>query len=356
MPLFDNQTPEGIRARILERMETQLQTREGSFLYDVVSPAAFELWRNLMAMNELIAAFYVTQDSGEYLDKHADLLGLSRREGVKARAVLNFTGTDGTIIPAETAFYTTSGLKFFLSSDVVISEGTAAGEVIGEQVGDLYNVGAGEITQIAKNISGLSFVSEPAQGGVDEESDQSLYDRIDFRRKNPSTSGNASHYLQWARSRSNVGAAKVIPVWNGPGTVKVILTDYDFLPAKDDVVADCAAYIESQRPIGAQVTVVSAAQVYITVSAAMVLDGVTTVDQVIAEFRSGIQTYISKIVASYFSSLEAVDYYVYYSKIAAILAGIQGVVDYNGLTINGAAANVMIDSSSVPVLKEVTLT
>ena len=62
MPLFDD-TPESILERVLGRMDTDLQTREGSYAYDQAAPLALELWWVLMTLGELIEAFYVTPNS-----------------------------------------------------------------------------------------------------------------------------------------------------------------------------------------------------------------------------------------------------------------------------------------------------
>ena len=43
----------------------------------------------------------------------------------------------------------------------------------------------------------------------------------------PATSGNAYHYQQWALEVSGVGAAKVFPLDNGPGTVGILVVDND---------------------------------------------------------------------------------------------------------------------------------
>ena len=59
-----------------------------------------------MTLDELVTAFYVDADSGGYLDQHATLLGLARKEGTRAFAVIRFTGRNGTIIPAGTVFLT----------------------------------------------------------------------------------------------------------------------------------------------------------------------------------------------------------------------------------------------------------
>ena len=71
-------------------------------------------------------------------------------------------------------------------------------------------------------------------------------------------SGNINHYKQWARSVSGVGNAAVLPLWDGNGTVKVVVASEENEPLDEAIVSKVAQYIESVRPIGAEVTVVSA--------------------------------------------------------------------------------------------------
>lgn len=348
MPLFEDQTPEIIRSRILSRMESNLQTREGSYTSDMVSPVAFELWRVCMTLDEFISAFYVDENSGKYLDMHAELLGLARRQGTKASAVINFTGRDGATIPAGTSFFTASGLEFALSDDVVLVDGAGTGTLTASQVGDEYNVDPGEVDRILRNISGLdSFYNDSASGGTDQESDASLYARIVARRKEPPTSGNESHYKEWALSCNGVGDARVTPLWNGPGTVLVIILGYDKHPVDDVVTGACADYIETKRPVGACVTVMSAAATGISVSATVTLDANMSFAAVRAAFVSKLDTYLQ--------SLAFVQYVVHINQIGALLLSVDGVIDYADLTVNGGKSNVEIDSTAVPVIGEVTL-
>lgn len=348
MPLFEDQTPEVIRDRILSRMDTELQTREGSYAYNQASPIAFEIWRILMTLDELVHAFYVTPESGPWLDLHAALLALARREGTKATAVIHFTGKDGVIVPAGTQFFTVAGLEFQLVYDVTLKDGGGTGYLQAVSVGDIYNVGAGEITQIMRNIAGLEkWTHEDAVGGTDPESDASLFERIDFRRKRPATSGNENHYIGWARECDGVGAVKVQRLWDGPGTVRVIIVGDDGRPVDEAVVASCAAHIETQRPVTAEVTVISAESAPISVSAAVKLNGTVTLAEAQAEFAARLDAYLQPMAFE--------ENVVYYTRIGALLSSVEGVVDYEDLLVNGGTDNVAIADIAVPVPGEVTL-
>lgn len=348
MPLFEGTTPETILERILGRMDTELQTREGSYAYDQAAPIAFEIWRVLMTLDELIEAFYVNQDSGKYLDAHANLFAMARREGTKAAAKVRLFGRDGTVVPAGTAFYTDGGLEFRMAEDAAIQGGSAAGYLRAAEVGRRYNVPAGDIGQILRTIPGLErFESEAAEGGTDPEADADLYERLDEKRKRPPTSGNPGHYREWALSVDGVGAVRVTPLWRGPGTVKVLIAGYDRRPVDEAVVDACAKYIEGQRPVGADVTVASAKAVEVDVSARVVLEAGASLAAVQEAFVSELDTYLADAAFEEFT--------VYTHRVGALLMSIDGVVDYRDLTINGEAGNLELDTDSVPVTGEVVL-
>ena len=176
-----------------------------------------------------------------------------------------------------------------------------------------------------------------ASGGTDPETDSALLGRLLTRLREAATSGNASHYKQWALETDGVGAAKVVPLWNGAGMG----------PVDSAVTAACAAHIESVRPIGAAVTVQSVSTTAINVSAAVSVSASTTVGAVQAAFESAL--------AEYLQSISFEQYTVPYTRIGYLLAGIDGVLDYSGLTANGGTANITIAADCVPQVGTVSI-
>lgn len=348
MRLFEGLTPDTILERVLGRMDTDLQTREGSYAYDQAAPIVFEIWRALMTLDELVEAFYINEHSGPYLDAHAGLFAMARRQGTRAMTETLFCGRAGVTIPEGTAFYTADGLEFRLTHATTIEDSTAVGYLQAAEVGQRYNVAAGAINQTLRNISGLeSWRSRAADGGTDPEGDEALFARIDERRKRPPTSGNPNHYRQWALSVDGVGAVKVSPLWAGPGTVRVLIAGYDREPVTQAVVDACAAYIGTQRPVGADVTVASAQAVPIHVSARVVLEPGVSLAAVKAAFVSQLDAYLGELAFE--------EYTVYAHKVGALLIGIDGVMDYGGLTLNGSGENLKLGGDSVPTVGEVEL-
>lgn len=348
MPLFEGLTPETILERILSRMDTELQTREGSYAYDQAAPISFEIWRVLMTLEELIEAFYVNENSGPYLDAHARLFAMSRREGARAAAKMTFTGREGTAVPAGTVFYAGGAMEFRTTADAVILNGSAEGYVLAAEAGSRYNLPAGAIDQMARTIPGLEkFESAAAEGGADPESDGDLFRRLDEKRKRPPTSGNEAHYREWALSVNGVGAVRVTPLWRGPGTVKVLIAGFDRRPVDEAIVGDCARYIQTQRPVGADVTVASAVAVEVDVSARVTLAPTASLPAVEAAFRSRLDAYLA---GAAFEELT-----VYVNRVGALLMDVDGVVDYDGLALNGSEENLALGEDGVPVRGKVEL-
>jgi len=347
--VFEDITPESIKAAILADIGSGLDTREGSFLNDMISPVAMEIWKCYQSMNALVPIAYVDESSGGYIDQRCAEFGLTRKAGTKALAVMNFTGTDGTVVPAGTAFLTAGGFEYSLVDAVTLADGAGSGTVEATEVGSVYNVGAGEINTMVTAIAGLTaFENEAAAGGTDAEGDAALVSRLYARLQAPATSGNAFHYRQWALEVDGVGDAKVFPLWDGAGTVKVLIVGPEKEPVEPEVVAACAAHIEEERPIGATVTVESAEGLTINVATTVTIDSTTTIEAVQAAFESNIDAYIKSLAFSGYTLL--------YNRIAFFLLDIDGVVDYSVLTVNGGTSNISIGENQVPVLGTVTVT
>lgn len=350
--MFEDRTPETIKREVLEAIaadaRAEVSTIEGSYTDVLVGPLALEHSKVYQALSAVLAIAFPDEASGGYIDMEGGKYGIYRKAGTRARADMTLSGKAGVTVPAGTVFCTPDGLEFALPEDILLSGGTDACTVEAVEAGSAYNVGAGELSQMIQTISGLeSWDNTAAAGGTDEESDDALFARIDAYRKRPATSGNPAHYEQWALEVPGVGAALVIRTWDGPGTVKVIVADSNMAPAAEAIVEAVAAHIGEEQPIGAELTVVSAQALEITVAAAAVLDGSATLEQVKAAFAVSLTEYLRGLAFSAPSVL--------YNRVGYLLLSVPGVTDHTGLTLNGGTANVPIAKGQVPVLGEVTV-
>lgn len=144
------------------------------------------------------------------------------------------------------------------------------------------------------------------------------------------------------------GAVRVTPLWRGPGTVLVLVAGYDRHPVDELVVDACAQYIQTRRPVGAGVTVASAKAISVDVSAQVVLAAGATLTEVEAAFVDRLDAYLAGLAFE--------EFMVYTNRVGALLMSVDGVVDYDGLTVNGSGENLALGSDGVPVVGEVALT
>ena len=357
-------TAENLKQRILGRFTTDLQTREGSFTNDVISAMALELCNCYHSIAALLPMFYLDDTSGEYIDQQASAVAITRKTGTTATCSITFTGTNGATVPAGAAYYTQTGLAFYLDASVTIADGTATGTLTAADVGDEYNISAGEIVTALTNYTGVTgFSNGTASGGTDAEADTALLSRYLNQMRRAPTSGNPYQYQQWAESVDGVGAARIVSKWDGPGTVKVILTSQDMETVDETVRAAAADYIETQRPVGPAVTVVSASAHNLAVAATVSIDGTTTLAAVQTALQMATGNYLAELAQTAFAdtidldfdTMEGKTYTVSYNRISYLLLSISGVKDYTALTVGGGTGNITIAADEVPVLTEVTV-
>lgn len=348
--MYENQTEEVIKQRMLDAVPSDLDKREGSFIYDALSPAAIELALAYIELDRVIKLGFAQTTYGQYLDYRAAEHGLTRKPATKASGQVTVSGSPGTVIPAGSLFATKAGVQFQTTAEATIGDtGQATVAVEAVEAGAKGNVPANAITEIPISIAGVTAVTNPSptSGGTDQESDADLLARLLERVRYSATSGNVAHYKQWAKEVAGVGDAKVLPLWNGPGTVKVVIIDSNKQQASADIVQAVANHIEENRPIGATVTVVSAQGLNIDVSATVVLAENYILEQVQNAFESALTDYLKSVAFQ--------QNYVSYAKIGSLLLDTPGVLDYSNLTVNGGTSNVTVGDEQVAVKGTVTL-
>lgn len=262
--------------------------------------------------------------------------------------VLTFYGKDGTPVPKGTVALTQAGAEYETVEETVLRKGIAQVEAVSREVGRVYNLPGGEPLELLGGLSGIERVEAgPFQGGADPETDGELVQRLYAYWRKPATSGNVYDYERWALSVEGVGAVKVFPLANGPGTVTVVIAGPKKQPVDAETVARCRDCIEEQRPIGAAVTVKSAEHLPVQVSASVALTGEKTLEQVRQDFAAVLEEYLQSIAFVRPSLL--------YHRAVYLLMGLEGIADFAELTVNGQTGNIPLAEECVPVLEEVEL-
>lgn len=348
--MYETETKAAILQRMLDASDQTLDLREGSATFDLLSPAAIELARAYIELDNVLKFGFADTTYGAYLDLRASERGITRKLAVKAIGSVTFAGTNGTVIASGTVLSTggNSAVLFVTTAAGTIASGTVTVTAEAQVGGVSGNVAAGAVTLIFGNLAGVTSVTNaaPFAGGINEESDTDLLARFLEDVRKPATSGNANHYRKWALEVSGISDAKVFPIWAGAGTVKVVLLDGNKHAPTSGKVTEVSDYIVTQLPIGATVTVVGATEVAINVAGTYTLKSGAT----LTEARAQIATALS----AYLSTLAFVDPIVRYTQIANIVLSVDAVIDYTSLTINSGTSNITIADGSVAIAGTVT--
>lgn len=331
-------TYEEILQGMLDKVPSNVDKREGSIIYDALAPCAYFLAQQNFQLENFLDLVFPDTALAEYLDRAIAGYGVVRKS---ATAAVRQMITSGSV---------ELGTRWGISTLVYVvteQESETSYLVECETPGEIGNQYSGTM-QAVSNVTGITAtLGEIITPGTDEETDEALRERFYQKVRLPATSGNAYHYKLWALEVPGVGDAKVFPLDNGPGTVTVLIIDSDkeINETLEDAVS---AYIESVRPIGATVTVSSPEATEINVTADILLDGTRTAEQVQEDFGALLDSYLRELVFQ--------TYRVSFAQIGSLLLSTDGVQDYEGLIVNGAAGNIIINEKAMPVLGTVNLT
>jgi len=355
---------ETIHDRMLDVIPDNVDKTEGGFAYDFTMPTAMEKADAMEVLNQIVQFFFPEWSGGEFLDKLGEAVGLTRKAATYAEATVKITGTAGTLIEAGFLFATAAtsiseNIEFATLEDLVLDE-NGAGEVAVRctQAGVAGNVSADSISLMVDPLEDIESVTNElaAVGGTDEEDDDTFRERIMERERDNDSSfvGCDADYRRWALEINGVGTAIVVPEWDGPGTVKLIIMDRNGAPATSTILTNVYNYIISPddrqsrlAPIGATLTVVTASVMSLTITADIVKEVDVAVEDIVAAFKANLAPVFEEAMA---------DGVLRWTKVGAALSKTTGVVDYENLLVDGSNENIEVSLDEYPVAGTINLT
>ena len=342
---YNQETYQAIRQRMLDNMTNDIDKREGSFVSNMVSPVGTEFAKYYMELDNILSIMFLEDATNEFLDKKVYDFGIYRKMGTSARGIIKVTGTNGTFIPKGSEVLSQGELVFYTLNDTWIENEEAIIEVEASNVGVDFNIIANSIDKFAKKIDGVTSVTneEEFTEGTDTETDEELRERFFEIIRRPATSGNIYHYEQWAKEIDGINKARVKPLWNGNGTVKVIVSN-DNNVVTDEIVRKCQEHINNVRPIGADVTVVTPSPLNISITGNIYIEEGYDPNEAKATFEYNLRNYLNSCTDT-----------VVYTRVASCLGSVEGIKDYSNLKVNGNVVNIKYDDEKLPVLTSIEL-
>lgn len=384
-----------ILERMMNRVSDNLDKREGSIVFDTLSPTALELQLLYIQLNTLIAEAYGDSASREFLIMRCKERGITPYEATYAVLKGEFTPASIDVI----------GKRFNIgSTNFIVIEKIADGEyqVKCETPGIVGNQQMGTMIPI-DYIEGLETaeLTEILIPGEDEEGTEELRNRYFASFAEKAFGGNMQDYLEKTNAIPGVGSTKVTRLWNGDlrpaemipsaavkawyntikptlsgepakwletvfnaaadkklttgGSVLLTILNSEFGLASDTLVRSVQEIIDPDEnagegfgtaPMGHIVKVESAKARNVVVKTNITFDvgyGWTNLQNAI---DTAISDYLLELRKSWADSPYLV---VRISQIETRLLGIKGIVDIDSTKINGISNNLTLGKYEIPI-------
>lgn len=337
--MYEDMTFEVILQRMMNKVSNTLDKREGSIIYNALAPAAAELAQAYVSLSLSNDRYNVDTAVGEDLTKLVAQKGVIRKEATKAIR----KGTFNIDVPIYARF-NDGDLSYVVIEKINTGEFSMECDTSGE-VGNSYS---GTLIPI-DYINGLTIavLSDVIIPGEAMEDDERLRQRYYEKLQTPATSGNTYQYVSWAKEIAGIGYVKPYPRWNGVNSIKLVLLSSNKTAVADTKVQEVADYIEKNRHLGADVTIVSATEKSIDITVKLTLIDGADSDTVKAVIKESIE--------SYFYELAFTNTIVRYTKIGESILNNDYVTDYENLTINNETGNIQLLENEIPVIGAIQL-
>lgn len=345
---------EEIMNRMLDAVPDTVDKREGSIIYDALAPAAMEIALCYQEMEGIMLETFADTASRGYLIKRAAERGVTPEEPI--RPVIRGTFTPTTV--------DVMGKRFSCGDyNYVVTEEIDNGQyrLQCETYGKAGNISSGTLIPI-EYVSGLesAVVSELLIPGQDEESTESLRAKYFYSVNNIPFGGNKADYKKIVEEYDGVGSCKIIPAWNGGGTVKVIVLDAGYQTPSASLIFDVQQYLdpalnqgegEGMAPIGHVVTVVGAGTTAVNVSSHFTFATGYDFSACLEQLQDAMDEYLNSIAESWSTTNNCI---VRISQLETRFLDCDGILDVQGTTLNGVTSNLQLDSDKIPVRGTIT--
>lgn len=228
---------------------------------DAIGNAVGEVqYLHLERLRLMWAQLWPDTATGRWLDRHAAMWGLARKDAGPGSGKIRVTGTASSTLPLGWELTSATGYTYATNAELTLGlTGEGFVTVTATTGGKATNLPAGAELTLASAVAGIDdvvtvVVGEKGEdgivGGADVEGDEDLRVRILSRIRNPPVGGSVADYINWALEVSGITRAWAYPGVNGPGTVLVLVVDDNGSPiapgpAKLDEVK---AYLQTVAP------------------------------------------------------------------------------------------------------------
>lgn len=350
---YENMTYELILNRMMNRVTElypNIDNREGSMLFNAIASAAVELAIKYVELENVRNESSVATASREYILQGCKDVGMD---------ISKFEASAGTHkvafaveVPIDSR-WSCDIYNYVITEYVGVEENEYVYKAVCETVGTSPNNQTGDLTPITYMPDGVSNgrIVECLIEGENETPDDEIRQAYYAFVNSTETDGNIKQYERWCEEYDGIGKCKVFPLWNGDNTVKVSILSVSNQVASEELIEEFQEYIDpgvtgmgdGKAPIGAFVTVTTATEVPINVSATITMKpGYTDT------------TKIDSALTKYFADIAYDKSMVAYMNIGAVILNVEGVETINNLKLNGGTSDISLANEEIAVLGTTT--
>jgi uncharacterized phage protein gp47/JayE len=358
--MFEAYTYANILQRMLDRIPDDMDKREGSVIWDALSPAALELEFTYICLQYTLNQSFADTADRDYLILRASERGIipypascAVLKGVFTPSTVNVTGKR----------FNLNALNYVVGDPIPGEAG--AYRVTCETAGIIGHSALGDLIPI-EYVEGLETAKATAIliPGENEETTEELRRRYYESFDDKAYGGNVRDYKDKVESINGVGACRVTPIWNGGGTVKCTILDSEYNPASSALIDAVQDIIDPDQdaegygvaPIGHIVTIDTASETTININLNVEFNAGYSWDNMQSSVEETLEEYMLELRTAWKNSRSGVATVVRISQIETRLLELDGILDIGGTTINGSATNYSVTGNNIPVLGTVTHT
>ncbi len=405
--MFEEYDFDTLMDRMLSNVSDELDKREGSIIYDAIAPAALELANFYISLDMVINEVFAESASYYYLIKRASERGLLPKEETNAILLMK-------VVPANTSIslgdrFNLDELNYTVTSIIDGNAGTyqveceTTGTVGNQQLGVLLPIE----TENELNDMESATLEEVLIPGEDEEDVETFRERYFASFNNEAFGGNKADYIEKVNNIDGIGGCKPIRAWSGGynpskmiptdevktwfesqskdtlgeniynwlstiynasinklltvgGTVKLVIINSEFRKPSATLIQTVQEEIDPTNttgegdgvaPIGHVVNVIGVNEIPINVTLLSVeYETGYSFDVLKDAIETTIENYLLDLRQSWASNDNLI---VRTSQLEAQLLLMSGIVDIQGILLNGQEGNITLDGDSIPIRGDV---
>ena len=348
--MFENITEEMLLQRMLQRVDSKYDKREGSIIYDAIAPTALEHMNVYIALDEVLDEAFIDTMSLEYL----------KRKGAEIGVI--YKDASPTVVKLQTDVDVALG-KQFTCGDFMFTITEKLSDFIYyakcDTAGSDANLCFGDVI-MTENISNLreAKIIEVSVEGEDDEEIETYRNRLLANSDVERFGGNVADYKAKVGSINGVGGVKVYSGkdWNGGGTVKIVFTTSSYHVPSQTLIDLVQETIDPEAnageglglaPIGHFVTCVGANEALINITADFTFENEGYyLEACLADMKTAIDEYFLELNADWDNQQIII---VRIADIISKLMSVTGVLDVQNVKLNGSTINLILDKDSLAV-------